>query len=179
MTAKSTSDAKSALSATKQTEAALCHHINGRGHRCRMVRAPKDELCAHHAQRLSRSGPGHEAIVAELLASIKDFSTAASINTFLGNIARQLVRQRIKRRDAIALAYLSQLLLNSLSAMGREDDREQEAEHEQAQPRQIIWDFGPKWEAAKQAALQRAAEETVAAERQSARALIDAAPADA
>jgi hypothetical protein len=33
---------------------------------------------------------------------------------FIGNVVKQLARKRIERRDAIALAYLSQLLLNSL-----------------------------------------------------------------
>jgi hypothetical protein len=38
----------------------------------------------------------------------------------LGNIAVQLARKRIKRADAIALAYISQLMLNSQTAMERE-----------------------------------------------------------
>ena len=47
-------------------------------------------------------------------------TSAASVNLFLGNVVKQLTRKRIQRRDAIALAYLSQLLLNSLAAMDKE-----------------------------------------------------------
>jgi hypothetical protein len=39
-------------------------------------------------------------------------------------------RPRIARRDAIALAYISQLLLNSLPALERQLDAEQEAEED-------------------------------------------------
>ena len=41
-------------------------------------------------------------------------------NLFLGNLVKQLARKRIVRRDAIALAYLCQLLLNSLPPMWKE-----------------------------------------------------------
>ena len=69
-----------------------------------------------------------EVLAAELLGEIDDFSTARSVNFFLGNLAKQLARKRIARRDAIALAYISQLLLNSLPALERQLDAEQEAE---------------------------------------------------
>jgi hypothetical protein len=129
------------VSAIEVTEAALCRYENARGHRCRMLSAPGGELCAHHAQRLPLAKPDGEAQASDLLADINDFSTATSVNLFLGNLTRQLVRKRIQRRDALALAYLSQLLLNSLSAMNRE-----EAE-EAAKPREIIWDMpGPERE---------------------------------
>ncbi len=116
-----------------------CHHIDARGYRCRMLCAPNYSLCIQHAQRLSRLKPDDDAVAAELLSSIEDFTTAASVNLFLGNLTKQLVRKRITRRDAVALAYLSQLLLNSLSAMNREDALNEEAEP--VRPREIIWDF--------------------------------------
>lgn len=123
-------------------EATLCRHLDARGHRCRMLSAPNGELCAHHAQRLARSTPANDVLTAELLSSIEDFSTAASVNQFLGNLTKQLVRKRIQRRDAIALAYLSQLLLNSLSAMSREEAQTQREEAQQ--PLEIIWDNFPQ-----------------------------------
>jgi hypothetical protein len=104
-----------------------------------MLCAPNYSLCVQHARCLSRLKPDDDAVAAELLSSIEDFTTAASVNLFLGNLTKQLVRKRITRRDAVALAYLSQLLLNSLSAMNREDALQEEAEP--ARPREIIWDF--------------------------------------
>ncbi len=54
------------------------------------------------------------------IGSIEDFSTADEINLFLGNLVKQFARKRIARQDAVALAYLCQLLLNSLPALRRE-----------------------------------------------------------
>ena len=48
------------------------------------------------------------------------------MNLFLGNLVRQLARKRIARRDAIALAYISQLILTSQTAMVRETATEAE-----------------------------------------------------
>jgi hypothetical protein len=39
------------------------------------------------------------------------------VNTFLGNIATALARKRIARSDAVALAYVNQLVLNSQAAI--------------------------------------------------------------
>lgn len=142
VTTKLAPAAKPTQSQVQAAEAALCQHLDARGHRCRMLSAPDGgELCAHHAQRLTRSTPANDLLTAELLSSIEDFSTASSVNQFLGNLTKQLVRKRIQRRDAIALAYLSQLLLNSLSAMSREEAQTQREEAQQ--PLEIIWDNFP------------------------------------
>jgi hypothetical protein len=102
--------------------ARTCEYVTARGHRCRMLLARNhSSLCSHHARQARRRGqPDDEALAAELLASVEDFTTAASVNLFLGNVVKQLARKRIQRLDAIAHAYLSQLLLNSLSVMEKE-----------------------------------------------------------
>jgi hypothetical protein len=98
-----------------------CQHISPRGQRCRMLRASnKDALCVRHLRQAAASQPDAEAFAAELLGDIEDFATADSVNFFLGNLVRQLARKRIERRDAIALAYICQLLLNSLSPLKKE-----------------------------------------------------------
>jgi hypothetical protein len=61
-----------------------------------------------------------EVLAAELLTDIDSFTTADEVNLFLGNLVRQLARKRIARRDAIALAYISQLILTSQTAMTRQ-----------------------------------------------------------
>jgi hypothetical protein len=75
--------------------------------------------CAHTTirQAAKRERRQQEAVANELLDGIEDFANADSINLFLGNLVKQLARQRIGRRDAVALAYVSQLLLNSLTAL--------------------------------------------------------------
>jgi hypothetical protein len=106
-----------------------CQYTNTRGHRCHML--PADDhssSCPHHVrQALKRERRQNEAVAKELLGDLQDFSTAGSVNYFLGNLVKQLARKRIARRDAIALAYVSQLLLNSLRALDREYETEQDA----------------------------------------------------
>lgn len=135
------------------SEAALCRHIDGRGHRCRMlVMSIEADLCAYHAQRRLQAQRGSETAATELLACVSDFSDAASVNRFLGNLVKQVTLKRIPRRDAVTLAYICQLLLNSLGAINREEFmRLEEARFQELQaqkrPPHIIWDIpGPPYE---------------------------------
>jgi len=90
--------------------------------------ASRPTLCAYHAGRLKVAVPvvDPEVLAAELLGDIDSFTTADEVNLFLGNLVRQLARKRIARRDAIALAYISQLLLTSQTAMAKEKAAEKE-----------------------------------------------------
>ena len=127
-------------------EAALCRHIDAQGHRCRMLVMSIDaDFCTYHAQRRLHGQRGSEA-AAELLACVSDFSDAASVNRFLGNLVKQVTLKRIARRDAVTLAYICQLLLNSLGAINREETLRLEEARVQAitaasHPPRIIWDL--------------------------------------
>ena len=121
---------KSSVS-TSTTVDLNCQHISPKGRRCHMLidehhrpanGAGRPTLCAYHAARLKAAVPvvDPEVLAAELLADIDSFTTADEVNLFLGNLVRQLARKRIARRDAIALAYISQLILTSQTAMARE-----------------------------------------------------------
>ena len=114
-----------------------CQHISPKGRRCHMLidehhlpanGAGRPTLCAYHTARLKAAVPvvDPEVLAAELLADIDSFTTADEVNLFLGNLVRQLARKRIARRDAIALAYISQLILTSRTAMVRETATEAE-----------------------------------------------------
>ena len=145
-TVTSTDDLAPAESQAEAAETAVCRHIDGRGHRCRMlVMSPTATLCSHHAQRRLQTQRGSEA-AAELLARVSDFSDAASVNRFLGNLVKQVTLKRIPRRDAITLAYICQLLLNSLGAINREESLRLEESRVQPlnaakRPPRIIWDI--------------------------------------
>jgi hypothetical protein len=93
------------------------------------VTDPSSTLCSEHTrqQENHQQTPDPETLAAELLGELEDFSTADAVNHFLGNLVKQLARKRIARRDAIALAYLCQLLLNSLPPMWREIEEERDA----------------------------------------------------
>src|SRR5712664_741190 len=115
----------------KQHTVEQCQYKSSRGQRCHMLvdqnrRLPNGAhhptLCAYHADRLRAGVPAvdPEVLAAELLTDIDSFTTADEVNLFLGNLVRQLARKRIHRRDAIALAYISQLILTSQTAMARQ-----------------------------------------------------------
>ena len=126
----------------KQRTVQQCQFRNSRGQLCHMLidrnhrpanGAKRPTLCAYHAGRRRSDVPAvdPELLATDLLGDIDDFSTAGSVNLFLGNFVRQLARKRIARRDAIALAYISQLLLNSLPPLERQFAAEKESEYEQ------------------------------------------------
>src|SRR6266404_2286223 len=128
----------------KQQIVDQCQFQNARGQRCHMLidqnhrpvnGAARSTLCAYHADRLRANIPAvdPEVLAAELLDDINSFTTADEVNLFLGNLVRQLARKRITRRDAIAFAYISQLIFTSQTAMAREraaqEETVEEAEH--------------------------------------------------
>ena len=123
------------------TLASQCQHISPKGRRCHMLidtnhrpanGTARPALCAYHAERLRATVPAvdPEVVADELLTDISSFTTADEVNLFLGNLVRQLARKRIARRDAIALAYISQLILTSQTAMAKERAAHEEAEDE-------------------------------------------------
>jgi hypothetical protein len=88
-----------------------------------------DSLCPHHLNRLkAERAKNDQAVAAALLGDIDDFSSADSVNLFLGNLLKELVHKRVDRRDAIAQAYLCQLLLNTFPHIQREFDLQRGAE---------------------------------------------------
>ena len=126
---------------SKQHTVHQCEYQNARGQRCHMLidqnhrpatGSAYPTFCAYHAGRLKATIPAvdPEVLAADLLGDIDDFSTPASVNLFLGNLVKQLARKRIARRDAIALAYISQLLLNSLPPLERAAAVERQAAKE-------------------------------------------------
>jgi hypothetical protein len=134
-------------------EAALCRHIDAQGRRCRMlVMSIEADLCAYHTQRRLQAQRGSELAAAELLSCVSDFGDAGSVNRFLGNLVKQVTLKRIPRHDAITLACICQLLLNSLGALNREEALRLEAQRVQTlaaakRPPNIIWDIpGPPYE---------------------------------
>jgi hypothetical protein len=136
-----------------ESDTALCRHIDTAGRRCNMlVMSAASDLCAYHAQRRLQAQRGSETAATELLACVSDFSDAASVNRFLGTLVKQVTLKRIQRRDAVTLAYICQLLLNSLGAINREECmRLEEARFQELQaqkrPPRIIWDIpGPPYE---------------------------------
>jgi hypothetical protein len=98
-----------------------CAYVNAKGGRCRMLIVhPGEDLCPHHLNQQRRAEQRYtEQVSANLLQNMLDFSSPTSVNIFLGNLLRELTLKRIDRKDAIAMAYIGQLLLNSHADIDR------------------------------------------------------------
>ena len=143
----------------RSDHAPLCQYRDARGRGCRMlaVNSPNplslaedsaldvstEGLCAFHARRLRDRHRAGQTAAAELLASVTDFGDAASVTRFLGNLAKMVALRRIPRRDAIVLAYISQLILNSQAANDRGELLRYQLQllREKNTPVQVIWDL--------------------------------------
>lgn len=82
--------------------------------------AAEEGLCPHHLGRLQAERAKNDEAVAELFGPLDDFCSPANVNLFLGNLLKLMARKKIDRRDALAQAYVCQLLLNTFPHMRRE-----------------------------------------------------------
>ena len=108
-------------SASQSHDVHLCTHVTAPGHRCHMLIVhPDATLCPDHLDKQRRAELRHTQSVSNtLFANMHDFTSPTSVNLFLGNLLREFSLKRIDRRDAIAMAYIGQLLLNSHAAIDR------------------------------------------------------------
>lgn len=114
-----------------------CRFSSATGRRCRMPRSQfHPAFCFPHARALDGYGlylcppakqPSSPAAPAEtpdfgaeLLPSSGEFRTATEINRALGSVFLLLAQNRIPRRNAVALAYIAQLLLQTLPGVREE-----------------------------------------------------------
>jgi hypothetical protein len=99
----------------------FCQFPFADGRRCRMLRH-KDHpsLCLFHA-RDEQQFLESQHLGAELAVSLSgDFFTATDVNHVLGKVFSALAQDRIPLRKAVSLAYLGQLLLQSIPAVKSE-----------------------------------------------------------
>lgn len=79
-----------------------------------------DSLCHQHLlQQLKRTTPPDD-IAADLLAGVQNFQSGAAVNAALGKLLTMLAAGRVKRKNAIAMAYICQLLLQSIKEFKHE-----------------------------------------------------------
>jgi hypothetical protein len=80
---------------------------------------PSLSLSQHLRKELDGALPS-EDVAADILSSIQNFQSAAAINAALGRIFAMLAAGRIKRQEALSLAYMCQLMLQSLKGFKHE-----------------------------------------------------------
>jgi hypothetical protein len=98
-----------------------CTFTTSDGRRCRSFTYPGHaSLCHQHLRKELDGAPPSEDIAADILSSIHNFQSAAAINAALGRIFALLAAGRIKRQEALSLAYMCQLMLQSLKGFKHE-----------------------------------------------------------
>ena len=108
------------MNRSRTPESALCQFQYRTGRKCRLARHHSHpSLCLDHATKEEkRLAPG--LIAAELASLSGGFQTATDLNHVLGKLFSLLVSDRISLRKAAALAYVAQLLLQTLSSVQHE-----------------------------------------------------------
>jgi hypothetical protein len=102
-----------------------CTYTNAVGNRCRMFRVNgQTSLCQMHFDQ-QRRVEEDDLAAGQILSPVEDLKTPEQINDALRRLFQLLARQRIPPRNAAILAYICQLLLSSLSAMERQNLREE------------------------------------------------------
>ncbi len=101
-----------------------CRNKTADGRRCSMLRMDDHpSLCRQHQRQQLQPETDPKTLAAELLGSIQDFNTATAVNQALGRLFALLAGNRLPPRNAAILAYICQLLLNTLPAVQQEITR--------------------------------------------------------
>jgi hypothetical protein len=103
-----------------------CVYRSKTGHRCHMLAFdPDSPFCPFHArENLKRQRRELSARARLLLGTMRQFPTPEHVQCLLGNLITQLAFGRVDRKDALALAYVSQLLLQTFPAVQRSHEEE-------------------------------------------------------
>ena len=98
-----------------------CTFTTSDGRRCTLlVYSGHSSLCHQHLRKELEATPPSEDIAAGILSSIQNFQSATAINAALGKIFALLAAGRIKRQDALTMAYMCQLMLQTLKEFKHE-----------------------------------------------------------
>ncbi len=104
-----------------------CSYTEADGRRCGQPCLPaatgasgRNSLCLSHWKQRQRERQAG-ATADELLGNSTEFHTAADVNRLLGNLLSLVAHDRIPTRKATVIAYIVQLLMNSLAGMQREE----------------------------------------------------------
>ncbi len=98
-----------------------CQYAAADGRRCRLPPMGRHAaFCFFHFQRQQQQLRDAQAVAAELLGAHEEFKTATAVNHALGKLFALAAKNRIPVRNAAVLAYIGQLLLNSLASVQRE-----------------------------------------------------------
>jgi hypothetical protein len=93
-----------------------CRFTTTDGRRCRMYRAKGHKsLCLTHAQQEEQM-VNAETVAAELIGPVEEYQTALCVNRTLGCLFNMIAQKRISNKDGALLAYIGQMLLQSVGS---------------------------------------------------------------
>ena len=106
--------------ACTQQEGARCQFSFSDGRQCTMSRWSKHRaFCLPHAREEQRL-LALDQVAVELTSLSGEFKTVSDVNHVLGKVFTLFATNRLARRDAVAFAYMGQLLLQSIPGVRRE-----------------------------------------------------------
>jgi hypothetical protein len=98
-----------------------CRFTTIDGRRCRMFRAKGHKsLCLTHAQQEEQM-LNAETVAAELIGPVHEYQTALCVNRTLGCLFNLIAQKRISNKDGALLAYVAQMLLQSVGSTIKEE----------------------------------------------------------
>jgi hypothetical protein len=119
------------------TRHSRCRHFTANGRQCRLrVLDTHSGLCFRHAG-LQNNQPADVDLTAMLSVPLGEFKNASQINDFLSKLLVLLAQNRISSRRAAVLAYITNQLLRTLTAIQDELD----AQSPQDAPYDLIVDI--------------------------------------
>jgi hypothetical protein len=103
-------------------DSSRCQHHDQSGRRCRIPRIDTHPAFCYlhaHAERLVRDSDLRRS---KFFTRCGTFQTSTDVNQALGRAFNMLAQGRMQARDAMALAYISQLLLQTLDGVKYETE---------------------------------------------------------
>jgi len=138
-----------------------CHYRDSGGRRCRQPREKSHPtFCTRHARPSALDAgfgaPGKGAVpvgyvpaadlTADLLGPLNDFRTNTSINYTLGRLLILKAADQISARDASVVAYICQLLLQSVPGVRKEMNYSRIGSPEDADLRGVLQATSSLWD---------------------------------
>ena len=116
-----------------------CEFTTTNGRRCRNLHQEGTPFCPSHRS----AGSDDPAFLNELFGGQDDaFHSAEGLHCYLRRLSRAVAEGRLDPRQANSLAYIGQLLVNSLPMVLTEDGEEQQAERIEGSRRRLLAGYG-------------------------------------
>jgi hypothetical protein len=126
-----------ATRASAHDDSTRCEHRFAKGARCRLPALNSNPLCHRHAKFDERQQEAADLSYV-LTGGLDEFKSPAAINDFLSRLLLLLAQDRISPRRAAVLAYITNQLLRTITAMEQETAAAQDPKKP---PVNIIWNL--------------------------------------